>query len=469
MNSHKKTLKNRLVICFFISVTWMQLYSTPIFGQNKALKFEANDRVAFIGNSITHSGQYHSIIYLYYITRFPDKKITIFNNGISGDVAGDVLKRFDKDISVESPNVATIDLGMNDVQRNLYTENSNDNLAEKANARKLYIANIDKLISLLEKQHVKIILLIPSRFDQSVKSETPNKPRVNDALKGYGLILDSIYSARHLSGIVNFNSIMDSVSLIRQKNNPAFTLNGGDRIHPQYDGHFIMAYQFLKAQGAQPYVSKLVINYKSKSVKQIINGNIEKLKVLTNKISFSLKEKAIPFPLSAYSKDTSLVPFSQMFNQEIVAVNNLKPNTLYRLSIDGIQIGRYSGLVFNSGINIALNTLTPQQHQAEKLAKLNEQRNALLQTMRDVLLIKLRTLPSNVDDLTYNERKEYLDKKLENSKGKSSFGYFKSMTEIYLKNYQQINSLDMQAKSIVEELYRLNKPISHKYEIVADN
>jgi myosin-crossreactive antigen len=43
------------------------------------------------------------------------------------------------------------------------------------------------------------------------------------------------------------------------------------------------------------------------------------------------------------------------------------------------------------------------------------------------------------------------------------------MTEIYLKNYQQINSLDMQAKSIVEELYRLNKPISHKYEIVADN
>ena len=32
--------------------------------------------MVFVGNSITHGGHYHSFIWLYYMTRFPDKPIT---------------------------------------------------------------------------------------------------------------------------------------------------------------------------------------------------------------------------------------------------------------------------------------------------------------------------------------------------------------------------------------------------------
>jgi hypothetical protein len=37
--------------------------------------FTDGDKVCFIGNSITHGGKYHSLIYLYYLTRFPEKEI----------------------------------------------------------------------------------------------------------------------------------------------------------------------------------------------------------------------------------------------------------------------------------------------------------------------------------------------------------------------------------------------------------
>ena len=53
-------------------------------------RFEEGERVVFVGNSITHGGHYHSFIWLYYMTRFPDKPITIMNAGIGGESAWDM-------------------------------------------------------------------------------------------------------------------------------------------------------------------------------------------------------------------------------------------------------------------------------------------------------------------------------------------------------------------------------------------
>ena len=56
-------------------------------------RFEEGERVVFVGNSITHGGHYHSFIWLYYMTRFPDKPITIMNAGIGGESAWDMKDR----------------------------------------------------------------------------------------------------------------------------------------------------------------------------------------------------------------------------------------------------------------------------------------------------------------------------------------------------------------------------------------
>ncbi|MEC8279738.1 MAG: GDSL-type esterase/lipase family protein, partial [Verrucomicrobiota bacterium] len=76
--------------------------------------FQHGDRVVFIGDSITHGGRYHADIYLYHATRFPNHPFFAHNCGIAGDTASGTNLRFEADIAVHRPTVATIMLGMND-------------------------------------------------------------------------------------------------------------------------------------------------------------------------------------------------------------------------------------------------------------------------------------------------------------------------------------------------------------------
>lgn len=45
--------------------------------------FKAGDRVAFVGNSITDGGHYHSYIWLYYMTHFPNERMWMANCGLA--------------------------------------------------------------------------------------------------------------------------------------------------------------------------------------------------------------------------------------------------------------------------------------------------------------------------------------------------------------------------------------------------
>jgi len=93
--------------------------------------FNSNDRICFIGNSITHAGYYHYFLNLYYATRYPEIHYESYNCGISGDVAGGVLTRMQKDILVHRPTVASMMIGMNDVNRELYKVKDKSNDLEK--------------------------------------------------------------------------------------------------------------------------------------------------------------------------------------------------------------------------------------------------------------------------------------------------------------------------------------------------
>ncbi|RYZ93957.1 MAG: hypothetical protein EOP47_28785, partial [Sphingobacteriaceae bacterium] len=76
--------------------------------------FKANDRVMFLGNSITHGGRYHNYIWLYYMTRFPDLRFTILNGGVAGDVISNINNRLEEDIFSKKPNIINLSFGMND-------------------------------------------------------------------------------------------------------------------------------------------------------------------------------------------------------------------------------------------------------------------------------------------------------------------------------------------------------------------
>src|SRR2546430_15486764 len=76
--------------------------------------FQAGERVVFVGNSITEQGYYESYIWLYYMLHFPGRRITVYNAGIGGDRAKNILARFDDDVLAKKATTICLTFGMND-------------------------------------------------------------------------------------------------------------------------------------------------------------------------------------------------------------------------------------------------------------------------------------------------------------------------------------------------------------------
>ena len=65
-----------LIALFIVSASLIAQQVSP---------FKKNDRVVFLGNSITEAGYYHSYIWLYYMTRFPNMPLKVIGAGVGGD------------------------------------------------------------------------------------------------------------------------------------------------------------------------------------------------------------------------------------------------------------------------------------------------------------------------------------------------------------------------------------------------
>ena len=77
----------RLLISFCV-FTQVFLSFQELSAQEESSKiFESGNIICFLGDSITHGGQYHEFLQLFYATRYPNLKLTFLNCGISGDNA----------------------------------------------------------------------------------------------------------------------------------------------------------------------------------------------------------------------------------------------------------------------------------------------------------------------------------------------------------------------------------------------
>ena len=99
--------------------------------QSSLPPFKKGERVVFVGNSITHGGHYHSFIWLYYMTRFPSKPITVINAGIGGESAWDIKDRLDYDVFNRKPTYVTLTFGMNDTGYDIYWKDNAKELSEQ--------------------------------------------------------------------------------------------------------------------------------------------------------------------------------------------------------------------------------------------------------------------------------------------------------------------------------------------------
>ncbi len=168
-------MKKSLIVCSaVVALSFCRLIAAE-FGS--AAPFANGDTVCYVGDSITHGGTYHSIVTLFYATRFPDRAIQYFNCGIGGDRAAAIMSderyRLNVDILAHKPTAATIMLGMNDVNRALYSadKTGEDVEQQKQKALDAYRDSMRKLIESLQKAGARITLIAPSIYDDTAVLE----------------------------------------------------------------------------------------------------------------------------------------------------------------------------------------------------------------------------------------------------------------------------------------------------------
>lgn len=352
--------------------------------------FKDGDRAVFLGNSITDGGHYHSYIWLYYMTRFPYMDLRVMNAGIGGETAGDMYKRLDGDVFSKRPTVLTVTFGMNDTGYMEYNGDDAGAFGEKK-YRECYdnFKKMEKRLQTLDG--VRVVMLGGSPYDETAQIEN------NAPLRGKNAVMDRVVGFQKESAAANgwefvdFSAPMVEIGRRVQAGQPSFSLSMGDRIHPDNDGHMVMAYLYLKAQGfAGREVADVQIDAANAKVLKAGNCEITGLRRNGREISFDYLAEALPYPLDtlthgmgskrSQAEATKLVPFIEEMNREMLTVKGLKGD--YTLYIDGERIGTWSGKQLGEGINLA-ELQTPQYRQAMEVMHLNEYRWEIERNFRD--------------------------------------------------------------------------------------
>ena len=434
-------------------------------------RFEEGERVVFVGNSITHGGHYHSFIWLYYMTRFPDKPITIMNAGIGGESAWDMKDRLDYDVFNRKPTYVTLTFGMNDTGYDIYMKDDAKELSEQRIAKSLEsYREIEE--RLLAKNKIKKVLIGGSPYDETSRFNNFILHNKNNAILK---IIDAQRTSAKKNGwgFVDFNQPMREISRKEQEADSTFTFCRIDRIHPDNDGQMVMAYLFLKAQGlAGDEVSSVSIDAYHSSVITHKNCKISKLKKNGADLTFDYLAYALPYPLDSISRSgwgnkrsqrdaMQLVPFMEEFNQERFQVTNLEKG-MYRLTIDNQFIDNLSSEKLANGVNLADYPNTPQYQQAAKIMYLNEERCAIEKRLRQYMAMQYVFFKHR--GLLFADNKAALDA----AKAERESHY---LVKYLYTNYTQAmfpqirEAWQAEIAQLITQIYKINKPLTRLIKI----
>lgn len=443
--------------------------------QRKLGPFKTGDRIVFAGNSITEAGLYESYIWLYYMTHFPDRPITVFNGGVGSDVSEQIYRRLDGDLLPKKPSVLVISFGMNDSKYFEYNDPKNPvtETRRKAFVNESYQGYLKIQSKLKSLPNIEKIIMASSPYDATVKQSGVIFVGKVKTMKEIVEFQKKAAKKQHW-GFVDLFHPMTAINERGQKKDPAYTCIGPGRVHPGSAGHLIMAYLFLKNQGlANHPVATMKINAKSGKMMQVENCTINNLNLGKGEISFDYLAKSLPYPMDTVARiwenkqietdALKVIPFMKEFDNESLQVTGLKGNS-FLLSIDNIPIGNFTSRALAKGINLATFHNTPEYHQALEIMDLNSKRKNIEAKFRNYYWVQYDFLYGK--GLLFNTTQVATDTIKANLE---SNGWLK----VKYGDYEEVRTnragLKNQMRQLVAKIYAINKPVKHRIELIKQN
>lgn len=386
--------------------------------------FKPNDRVLFLGDSITEQYQYSTDIELYLTTRFPDWNLTFINAGIGGDSAQGGKSRFKDHVLAEKPTAITINFGMNDAGYGAFDPNG----------QKRFLEGTEAMLAMAKADGVRVGLVSPNAVDR----------RVQERFRLYLETQKEFYAPLKDLAAKYGDSFVDQYAITRAALEK-MEADKADNVKPYYDGFhtassggLFMAHAILTGLNAPSLVSRVGIDRNSFGAgagSKVMNCAISNEQKTDAGVAFDRLDKALPLPIQ--NDWVSLLPY----------VNNLKDLNRYELQISGLEPGKYAIKVdgtevashtaeeLAAGVNLGNVTKGPIFDQSQKVFNAINQKNGIVhQRFRGVVMFNA---PDWLADVAAERKPKELAMRME----------------------------QIQAKQA--EIYQMAQPVKRRFEVVA--
>ena len=212
-------------------------------GENRDFILHDGERVCFLGDSITTGGFYVKDVSTVCAMVYPERKISFFNCGTSGDTTTNSLARLEQDVLTMKPSWVVIALGINDVRDlTLYQ----------------YYRNMQEIITRSKAIGARVMLLTPTVYDEDPAkqpgettgylAEMLNNEAVQYHNRGLARMTEEIIALAKINSCLVADVNTPFKQLLKQQGKYSLDLLP-DRLHPSEDGHLVIALAVLKGFG----------------------------------------------------------------------------------------------------------------------------------------------------------------------------------------------------------------------------
>ncbi len=208
-----------------------------------AFDFAPYRTIVCFGDSITHGGFYHMYLQEYLAETDPAHPRRVINRGISGNTVQDLLKRVDKMLKTDNPDLVMIMVGINDLQfttRFAEKELPFESAVKKYPVFDQFEKTLGNLIDILQRAGVKVVLLGTPPYNESANPKITAELNANmnsSGVKNLQLIEKRLAKRKGAVYIDTYTPMLENL----QKNDEAFPRGKKDRVHPSREEHLLIA------------------------------------------------------------------------------------------------------------------------------------------------------------------------------------------------------------------------------------
>ena len=315
------------------------------------LLLKPGDRLAIVGDSITEQRMYSRLVETYLTACTPELEITARQYGWSGEKTDGFLRRMDNDCLRFQPSVVTLCYGMNDARYRPFDVTNG----------KWYEDHYTAIVRKLKAAGARVVVGSPGcsgKLATWVKSRSGTLDEHNQHLCALRDIAMGV-ADREQVAFADVFWPMYKANVIAPGRYPGkdgsqrYELVGQDGIHPDWAGHAIMAYAFLRALGLDgdlgsisvDMASATAVGHDGHQVDSFADGQVA---IVSSRYAF-----CAPGPLDrddSVRSGLSFVPFDKQLNRFTLKVTGFSGLATITW---GDASHTYSAAQLSEGVNLA--------------------------------------------------------------------------------------------------------------------